>query len=113
MPVRLEWLSDTLATAPDHPTVVAMHHPPVANCMWWMEYTGLGLSDESVARLHDTPLSASIFVWDGVDLTAFQVELEAPRMSIDMEDLVNDWPAHVEAVRSGGPVPRLRPSRNG
>jgi 3',5'-cyclic AMP phosphodiesterase CpdA len=152
---RLDWLSNTLAAAPDHPTVVAMHHPPVATGMWWMEYTGLdgatdlkrivadnpqvvrvicghvhrdvsttwgttvvssakslvfqsglGLSEESVARLHDTPLSAPIFAWDGVDLTAFQVELEAPRMSMDMADLVDDWPAYVAAVRSGGPVHR-------
>lgn len=152
---RLEWLSDTLAAAPDHPTVVAMHHPPIATGMWWMEYTGLGgaaglkrivadnpqvvrvicghvhrdvsttwgttvvsaakslvfqsglgLSEESVARLYDTPLSAPIFAWDGVDLTAFQVELEAPRMSMDMADLVDDWPAYVATVRSGGPVHR-------
>lgn len=150
---RLEWLSDTLAAAPDHPTVVAMHHPPIATGMWWMEYTGLhgatdlkrivqanpqvirvicghvhrdvsttwgttvvssarslvyqsglGLSDDSVAQLHDTALSAPLFAWDGVDLTAFQVELEAPRMSMYMEGLVDDWPAYVAAARSGGPV---------
>lgn len=150
---RLEWLSDTLAAAPDHPTVVAMHHPPIATGMWWMEYTGLrgaadlkrivqanpqvvrvicghvhrdvsttwrttvvssakslvfqsglGLSDDSVAQLHDTPLSAPIFAWDSVALTVFQVELEAPRMSMDVEDLVDDWPAYVAAARSGGPV---------
>ena len=152
-PGQLEWLADTLAAAPDHPTVVAMHHPPIATGMWWMEYaglrgasdlkrivqanpqvlrlicghvhrdvsttwgttvvssakslvfqSGLGLSDNSVAQLHDIPASTPVFAWNSVDLTAFQVELEAPRMSMDLEDLVDDWPAYVAAARSGSPV---------
>ncbi len=152
---RLEWLADTLAAAPDQPTVIAMHHPPFMTDMWWMEYGGLGgaadlkrivtanqqvvrvicghvhrdisttwgttvvssagsliyqsglaLSDDSVARFHDAAISAPLFAWNGTDLTAFQLQLEAPRTSMDMADLVEDWPAYVRAARSGGPVPK-------
>ncbi len=150
---QLEWLSATLAAEPEHPTVVAMHHPPFTTGIWWMEYTGLhsaadleriiranpqvvrvvsghvhrdasttwgttvvssagslvyqsglALSEDSVARLHDTPSRAPLFAWDGTGLTAFSLELETPRMSMDLADLVDDWPAYVAAARSGGAV---------
>jgi len=43
---RLTWLADTLAEARDHPTLIAMHHPPLVTGMWWMDYGGCDGSAE-------------------------------------------------------------------
>ncbi len=48
-PEQLEWLDTTLAAAPDHPTVVAVHHPPFA--------TGIAHMD---AMALDAPSSAGL-----------------------------------------------------
>jgi Icc protein len=34
---RAEWLSETLAARPDTPTLIAMHHPPFAAGIAWMD----------------------------------------------------------------------------
>ncbi len=38
---ELAWLDTTLAAAPEHPSVVCLHHPPFVTGMWWMDYGGL------------------------------------------------------------------------
>ncbi len=38
---RLDWLDAQLAAAPDHPTIVCMHHPPFRTGIWWMDAGGL------------------------------------------------------------------------
>ena len=38
---RLAWLDRTLATAPDRPTLVMMHHPPFATGIEFMDQAGL------------------------------------------------------------------------
>jgi Icc protein len=38
---RLAWLDTTLAGAPDVPTLVFMHHPPITTGIWWMDCIGL------------------------------------------------------------------------
>jgi 3',5'-cyclic-AMP phosphodiesterase len=38
---RLAWLADTLAAAPDTPTVLALHHPPFATGIGHMDAIGL------------------------------------------------------------------------
>lgn len=42
---RCRWLDETLARAPDRPTVVMMHHPPFATGIAHMD--GMGLADPS------------------------------------------------------------------
>ncbi len=39
-PERLRWLDETLDAAPDTPTIVATHHPPLNTGTWWMDYRG-------------------------------------------------------------------------
>jgi 3',5'-cyclic-AMP phosphodiesterase len=43
---RLAWLEETLAAAPDKPTLIFMHHPPFATGIWWMDASGLSGADE-------------------------------------------------------------------
>lgn len=38
---QLAWLDDTLAAAPDHPTLIFMHHPPFDTGIWWMDRMGI------------------------------------------------------------------------
>ncbi len=38
---RLTWLAETLAGAPDRPTLLFMHHPPFATGIWWLDTAGL------------------------------------------------------------------------
>ncbi len=38
---RLDWLDAELATAPDRPTIICMHHPPFRTGIWWMDAGGL------------------------------------------------------------------------
>ena len=33
---RLDWLDQTLAQKPDHPTLISMHHPPINTGIAWM-----------------------------------------------------------------------------
>lgn len=42
---RLAWLDRTLANRPDHPTVVALHHPPFATGIGHMDRIGLAGAD--------------------------------------------------------------------
>lgn len=51
---EIDWLDGVLADAPERPTLVAMHHPPVLTGMWWMDYGGLDTADElrSVVACH-------------------------------------------------------------
>ena len=48
------WLDDTLAAAPDRPTLVALHHPPFETGIWWMDQICLHGADrvERVVRRH-------------------------------------------------------------
>lgn len=48
------WLDETLASAPDDVTVVAIHHPPFETGIWWMDCIGLEGADrfERVVRRH-------------------------------------------------------------
>ena len=39
---RLKWIDDTLAAAPDRPTLVLMHHPPFRTGIAPMDHMGLG-----------------------------------------------------------------------
>jgi 3',5'-cyclic AMP phosphodiesterase CpdA len=34
---RAAWLANTLDEAPDQPTVIALHHPPIASGIRWMD----------------------------------------------------------------------------
>jgi Icc protein len=47
---RLEWLADTLAAAPDIPTLLAMHHPPIAIGIPAFDRIGLPPEDRSALR---------------------------------------------------------------
>ncbi len=38
---NLAWLDATLAADPSTPTLIAMHHPPFATGIWWMDQAGL------------------------------------------------------------------------
>jgi 3',5'-cyclic-AMP phosphodiesterase len=52
---RLAWLDATLSSAPDMPTIVAMHHPPFATGIAHMDAMGLregGPALEAVLRRH-------------------------------------------------------------
>ena len=42
---RLQWLEDTLAAAPDRPTVVALHHPPFVTGIGHMDRISLAGAD--------------------------------------------------------------------
>jgi len=46
---RLRWLDDTLAAAPDRPTVIIMHHPPFATGIAHMDKIGLEGADAFAA----------------------------------------------------------------
>lgn len=43
---RLAWLAETLAAAPDRPTLVFLHHPPFTTGVWWMDSAGLAGADQ-------------------------------------------------------------------
>jgi Icc protein len=45
----LAWLAATLATAPDRPTVIMQHHPPMATGMAYMDMMGLEDADAEAA----------------------------------------------------------------
>jgi len=45
----LAWLAATLAEAPDRPTVILQHHPPMATGMAWMDRMGLEDADAEAA----------------------------------------------------------------
>jgi len=49
-----EWLQSDLAESTDHPTVIAMHHPPFETGIWWMDCVGLSGKDrfETIVREH-------------------------------------------------------------
>jgi 3',5'-cyclic AMP phosphodiesterase CpdA len=47
---QAEWLDDLLAQAPDRPTIIAQHHPPVFTGISWMTAHG---DDPWVARYRD------------------------------------------------------------
>jgi len=53
---RAAWLDGVLRAAPDRPTLVAMHHPPFATGIWWMDALGIETRDrarlEEVLRAH-------------------------------------------------------------
>jgi 3',5'-cyclic AMP phosphodiesterase CpdA len=51
---RLSWLHATLATRPDTPTLVALHHPPFDTGIWWLDCAGLKGADrlEAIVRAH-------------------------------------------------------------
>jgi len=48
---RLDWLDDTLDAAPDAPTVLFLHHPPIVTGFSGMDRIGLTNRDELIARL--------------------------------------------------------------
>ncbi|MCP3913325.1 MAG: phosphodiesterase [Actinomycetia bacterium] len=48
---RAEWLDHTLAERPDHPTVVAWHHPPIDTGIWWMDAGGLNQGRDVMAEV--------------------------------------------------------------
>lgn len=48
---RLRWLDQTLAQAPDRPSVILMHHPPFASGIEHMDSMGLVGADEFIAVL--------------------------------------------------------------
>jgi 3',5'-cyclic-AMP phosphodiesterase len=53
-PDRLKWIDDTLATAPDRPTLILMHHPPFRTGIAPMDRMGLGGSADftEIIRRH-------------------------------------------------------------
>lgn len=48
---RLDWLDDTLAAAPDRPTIVYMHHPPLRSGIAKMDIEGFDATDQLAAVL--------------------------------------------------------------
>lgn len=48
---RLQWLSSRLGEAPDHPTIVAVHHPPIASGVVQMDDHALNEGREDFARI--------------------------------------------------------------
>lgn len=46
---QLEWLAQTLKARPDKPTLIFMHHPPIATGIRYMDE--IALADEDAARL--------------------------------------------------------------
>ena len=52
---RLGWLAATLAAEPSRPTLLCLHHVPVATGMWWMDYTGFAGADELEAIVAANP----------------------------------------------------------
>ena len=38
---RLDWLATRLAEAPEQPTLIFMHHPPIKTGIWWIDGIGL------------------------------------------------------------------------
>jgi 3',5'-cyclic-AMP phosphodiesterase len=48
------WLDQELAEHPDHPTAIAIHHPPFETGIWWMDCVGLVGAErfERVVRRH-------------------------------------------------------------
>ena len=53
---RADWLDRVLRERPDGPTLIAMHHPPFATGIWWMDALGIETTDrarfEAVVRAH-------------------------------------------------------------
>ena len=48
---RLAWLDTALNEAPDEPTLIFMHHPPIESGIWWMDCIGLLEGREALAEL--------------------------------------------------------------
>jgi Icc protein len=45
--LELDWLAGVLAEAPDAPTIVAMHHPPIDIGLPWLDEIGLPASERA------------------------------------------------------------------
>ncbi|MCH7788831.1 MAG: phosphodiesterase [Acidobacteria bacterium] len=54
---RLLWLDQQLSAAPEVPTLIFMHHPPIDSTIWWMDIVGLSPGDavelRAVIARHD------------------------------------------------------------
>lgn len=98
---RAAWLSDRLAEAPDVPTVIVMHHPPVEVGIDWMnthpEEPWVQRFAESIAghrqvqallcgHLH-RPISAP---WNGVTVSI--CSSSAPQVAMDLRSIDPDGP---------------------
>ncbi len=154
---RIDWLADALTAAPDRPTVLFLHHPPIATGIWWMDYgglpgsdalrallaehpqvlrvqaghvhrevttawehavvatapslvyrSGLGLGPGSAPVLTDEPSTIPLLSWDGEILLAMATDLPGSWQSVDLRDLIADWPSYEAAARAGGPMPQER-----
>lgn len=58
---REAWLADALADAAGRPTVVAMHHPPFASGVQWMDASQLRRADAFAALIAASPHVQRIF----------------------------------------------------
>jgi 3',5'-cyclic AMP phosphodiesterase CpdA len=58
---REEWLRQALAEAGSRPTAVAMHHPPFASGISWMDRSRLRRADAFVALLRANPQVSRVF----------------------------------------------------
>ncbi len=58
---RAEWLDAALAAAADRPTAIAMHHPPFATGIGWMDESGLDNRDRFAEIVRSHPHVNRIF----------------------------------------------------
>lgn len=111
---RLRWAADALTATADHPTLVCLHHPPVATGMWWMDYGGVDRGDELEALVAANPQVVRVLAghihratdvaWGGTVLgvapaLSFQ---SLPALATGAEPLVADDPPTIPLLRWDG-----------
>jgi 3',5'-cyclic AMP phosphodiesterase CpdA len=60
-PAREAWLAGALADTADHPTAIAMHHPPFASGIGWMDQSMLRRAGAFAALLRQHPQVTRVF----------------------------------------------------
>jgi 3',5'-cyclic AMP phosphodiesterase CpdA len=99
--VRARWLADRLAEAPERPTLIALHHPPVATGLHWLDEDP---DSEWMRRLHDIVAAHGNIVgliaghlhrpialqWAGATLVV--CPSTAPQVALDLEPIDPDRP---------------------
>ena len=114
--VRARWLTDTLAAAPDKPTLIALHHPPFTAGIPWMDtdarepwvarlaatLKGHGQVKGLIAgHLHRTILSH----WE--DLPVLVCPSTAPAVGLDLTPIDADVPDNRVLITDEPPGPSV------
>jgi 3',5'-cyclic AMP phosphodiesterase CpdA len=87
---------------------VAWEHAVVATAPSVAYRSGLGLMPDGPPVLTDEPSTVPLLLWDGTELLAMTTDLTGDWSSVDLRNLIHDWPSYEAAARAGGPMRQER-----